>query len=349
VSRRLNVVVVGMLTATLASACGATTPTGQPTTTPMPLLSPTAATMPTATIAPTQSAAAALPWIAYQADGGIWLVHPDGSGARRLPDLPSTAAHPDWSPDGTRLVFVVDEDDSRDIWVANADGSDARVVVDCEAPCVDADGPAFSPDGGSIAYRVFDMVDGAFPGSRLEVLDLATGTVRVVSTTTAPDFIGNGTGVRWSADGRALVFDISTIADPGTDAERMVRSDIATVDAGAERAEPKRITDLATFPTYADWSSAGDRIVFMAQFPVAQNPDDVVFNLFTVGSDGGEVVQLTSAGTGGDPWGPTWSRDAKSIWVTIRAPELTIGWVDAATGEVHPVPGPIPGAHPREE
>jgi len=41
-------------------------------------------------------------------------------------DLPGSASHPSWSPDGSRIAFTLqDQDGNRQIWVMNADGSEA--------------------------------------------------------------------------------------------------------------------------------------------------------------------------------------------------------------------------------
>ena len=84
-------------------------------------------------------------WIAYQwlASGdtdGIYLVRPDGSGNTRiLQDLPGNQIHPDWSPDGTQLAFILQEGDTQDVWVANADGSNAELAAPCTDPCLGYD------------------------------------------------------------------------------------------------------------------------------------------------------------------------------------------------------------------
>ena len=294
------------------------------------------------------------PWIAYQ--GGpsdsvhIRLVRADGTGDHPLSEeAVGPEFHPDWSHDGVRLAFVVDDADSRDIWVADADGSNARRIFDCVVPCVDADGPAWSPDDRSIAFRTFDqLADGSFPGSKLQVMDVATETVRTVASTDAPDFIGNGTGPRWSGDGRKLVMDIATIRDAGTETETVDRTAIAVADLDDPAHVLRRITDRVDFPTYPDWHPTDDLIVFMAMPPDPRHPDTTPSNIFTVRSDGSEVAQLTHSGTDRQVWGPTWAPDGASILVTILGAQWTLGSVTKDGSAVVAIPGPIPGAHPRQ-
>ena len=277
-------------------------------------------------------------------------MRPDGTDAHLLAgDVPADPHHPDWSPDGTRLAFVVDDADTRDIWIADADGSNATRVFDCAAPCADADGVAWSPDGRSIAFRTFDFVGGTYPGSKLQILDVATRVVATVTSTEAPDFIGNGTPVRWATDGRRLVMDVATILDPGTAKETVTNAAIAVIDLDDATPTLRRITDVKTMSTYPDWHPSADLIVFMAQSTDPSHPDTTPINLFIIRPDGSELVQLTHFGVEDGVWGPTWAPDGSSILVTIPNPEWTLGRLAADGSDLEPIAGPVAGAHPRQQ
>ncbi|MGI5916048.1 MAG: tetratricopeptide repeat protein [Anaerolineae bacterium] len=56
---------------------------------------------------------------------------------------------PAWSPDGSRVVYVSQEDDSDDIWVINTDGTRARNLTRNEAWDKH---PSWSPDGNRIVF-----------------------------------------------------------------------------------------------------------------------------------------------------------------------------------------------------
>ena len=71
----------------------------------------------------------------------IWVVHPDGSGLREIP-LQDVAcggpnedpngigcANPAWSPDGTKLVFVLAIGSDRNIYTVNADGTGLKQIT----------------------------------------------------------------------------------------------------------------------------------------------------------------------------------------------------------------------------
>ena len=111
-------------------------------------------------------------------DSQIYLGRPDGSGAVNISRSRSVGpsrlleARPSWSPDGTRIAFVMDRGRGEEIWVMRADGSDERRVA--RAPLTRA-GPDWSPDGRSLAYGADVDDDGL---DELYVADLSGGLPR---------------------------------------------------------------------------------------------------------------------------------------------------------------------------
>jgi Tol biopolymer transport system component len=95
-------------------------------------------------------------WIAFsmatKATGGLfelYLMHPDGSGIRRL--TPGTdrlfSLHPTWSPESDQLLFVRGTNDVRltDIWSINVDGSHLYQVTHQPAGYSSGQGLAWLP------------------------------------------------------------------------------------------------------------------------------------------------------------------------------------------------------------
>jgi Tol biopolymer transport system component len=80
--------------------------------------------------------------LAGKAPPDVWVVRPDGSGARRLI---GDATDPAWSPDGARLAFSRDGD----IFTATATGADVRRLTRTRAGDTD---PSWAADGARIAF-----------------------------------------------------------------------------------------------------------------------------------------------------------------------------------------------------
>jgi Tol biopolymer transport system component len=84
-------------------------------------------------------------WIAYVSgwseqtlEGDILLIHPNGTGERKL----TRGDTPAWAPDGSRLAFVR----GNAVWTINTDGTGERLLVK------DAHSPAWSRDGRILAF-----------------------------------------------------------------------------------------------------------------------------------------------------------------------------------------------------
>ena len=343
---RLCTTLLGLLLSTVA--CSASAPSTAPSPsavapTGAPAASPSAASSPTLTPSPAPIAVLPdEPWIVYQYWDGtsqLRLVRPDGTGMHPLlPDETREQWHPDWSPDGSQVAFEMDGE----IWVAGVDGTDARRVARCEAPCRDLNLPAWSPNGTEIAFTRIDLIDGQNPGSVVQAVDPATGVVRDLVTTKGAEYAN---GARWSADGRSLVVQLDRFLDTGNDTSRITGSAVAVVDLGAKRPKPKVLTDWSMFAAYPDWNRTDDRIVFTTydlgardggSFEDPSPPSD----LYTIGPDGSRMTQLThnsrgtvlvrnSTASGPLSSQPTWSSDGRSIiFVQTDGPEWP-GWTMA--------------------
>jgi DNA-binding winged helix-turn-helix (wHTH) protein len=68
----------------------------------------------------------------------------------RLTNNVASDGQPDWSPDGSKVVFVSNRDGLPAIWAMSADGSNQRNLT---ARLGWADSPAWSPDGTRVAFQ----------------------------------------------------------------------------------------------------------------------------------------------------------------------------------------------------
>ena len=123
----------------------------------------------------------------------------------------------DWgfqpSPVGNRIAFVSDRSGSAELWLANADGSNALAVSDYGGPYVQT--PKWSPDGTRIAYAVpnngqFDIV----------VFDVDQDSHTVVAPHVAQDrnpewtHSGNGLTFYSEREGRSGIWMITDLSSP---------------------------------------------------------------------------------------------------------------------------------------
>jgi Tol biopolymer transport system component len=242
---------------------------------------------------------------------GVHFVRPDGSDLHRwAAGIPGTQEHPDWSPDGRQLV--VDTRDGagvRDLWIADADGSDARRVIDCVDPCTGVDEPAWSPDGASIAFQRIVIGDLGTLTSTLEILDLATETTHVVLTMPARQVL---LAPRWAPDGRRLVVEVarlpedSYLVDPDGGA-------IGIVDLDATQPVVELLTEFASFGQLPDWSPDGDWIVWVSSVDGDPGHTELVRSR----PDGTDVETITTlVPDGAAAVNPTYTPDGTQILFT---------------------------------
>src|SRR5216684_907488 len=87
----------------------------------------------------------------------IWVANADGSGLKpltRITDKFVSASEPDWSPDGSKLIFV----SKGNVWVMNTDGSSPKPLTNLPAKSTPVS-PVWSPDGRKIAFHYTDFVE----------------------------------------------------------------------------------------------------------------------------------------------------------------------------------------------
>jgi hypothetical protein len=272
-------------------------------------------------------------------NGEIWVMDANGRHQTRLIEAVEgvNLLNPVWSPDGSRIAFVrvaAPSDDPMtaddDIWVANADGSDAHPF---------AIGPSWqwfprwSPDGAWIEYTD-EAVGGpwissgpvgpdvgqgpqgpVFPGANAAGLPEAELMRMRVGGSGPPERITNVAGDdrsgSWSPDGRRIAFDST----------RDGNTEIYTV--GVDGGNSTRLTDNPAEDWSASWSPDGSRIAFssLRSGPVGQ--------IWVMRHDGSGATQLTHDPDGAQ-W-PAWSPDGTRILFTSWR-EGQQAWSMAADG-----------------
>jgi Tol biopolymer transport system component len=221
-------------------------------------------------------------WIVYRdstrginQNDEIFIVRPDGTDGRNLTRHPADDWGPDWSPDGSTIVFNSDRGGGvMSGYLVDADGSNLRrIEVD-----VWVEYPSFSPDGTRIAFM------GAI-GSNYEIFvaDLASGDVEQLT-----DSPGHDGWPSWSPDGSAIAFTSvrDDCAFAPADQECWVTDDedehhdMWLIDP--DGANPRRVTP--EFGHFVGWSPDSDYLLISG------------YALYVVRPDGTGRVELRAEG-----------------------------------------------------
>lgn len=140
--------------------------------------------------------------------GDIYALPVQGGKARPMMTGAAFDTQPVFSPDGSHIAFVSDRDGRDNLWIADADGSNARRVSKDESGAPHYGSPAWSPDGRTL--YVSRMIWGVLAFELLS-FDVASGA-REVLVKAQPNGDDphperrNAMGVVASPDGRSLYY-----------------------------------------------------------------------------------------------------------------------------------------------
>ncbi|HBE05144.1 MAG TPA: hypothetical protein DHD79_09765 [Firmicutes bacterium] len=238
----------------------------------------------------------------------IWVMDPDGLNRNQL-TFSGNCAQPSWSPDRSKIAYVVYGDSWVDsqIWLMNLDGTDKTLIAAQEGFLFQE--PSWSPDG---ARLLFYALGPNFPD------DGCMGYLRIIdiydSNLAGHDIPLSGllpSAARWSPDGNWIAFsapdqDTPTLTPPlkydiyimrpdGTGLTRITSKDPVTAQ-----------TDFAM--TYIRWSPDGQKLVFSAG---KDGMNFTPFQIYVINRDGSNLVKLTNLEC--NAYGPSWSPDGKKI------------------------------------
>jgi serine/threonine protein kinase len=210
--------------------------TPRPTQTPSLTLTPTPTPLPSPTLL-----GGGYGQIAFASNRAglpqIFVMNSDGSSQTQVTNLPDGACQPDWSPDGTQIVFTtpcadrLEQYPGSHLAFVNADGSGLTVLPSADGGDFD---PAWSPDGGRIAFT--SLRDGSpqiyvysFGDSSVTRLTQSASDLLFPEWSRQPSWSPDGTQIAYTAK-RLEVMQIWTMTASGGDHVQLVRSGSALWD-----------------------------------------------------------------------------------------------------------------------
>lgn len=260
--------------------------------------------------------------------GALFVVNPDGSGVVQLTHPPAGRVldnEPDWSPDGSQVVFQRadsnacgnDSCETDQIWVVNADGSNAHAIVtdpagkSCATDNKPGGGicrfsPAWSPDSKRVIFACTTPFIPGYPETGGLCLVNADGSNATTLVHTPTRFYDDGP--QFSPDGKQIAFERDLDGADGS----TLKAAVSVMNADGTNIH--RVTPWALRAgDHPDWSPDGKRILFTSNI---DGPDTVSANKYTVKPDGKGLRQLTHARGGTTQWmSSSYSPDGR--WITL--------------------------------
>jgi Tol biopolymer transport system component len=235
--------------------------------------------------------------IAFVAPGGgtwqLYSVNADGTDLQQLTHVssPSLASNPVWSPDGTEIAYTlrISDTDSADMWVANADGSDAHAI----AQGMHVHGLTWSPDGTKIAFS------GAKPetANRIWIVRTDGYNAHTLTLCEEPECLEDSSPA-WSPDGRTVAY----VRRSGAGAVAPYSIFLMPTDRDADLATIP--LDDATYATDLVWSPDGSTLAFTMTRGAETG-------IFTIAGDGSGLRHLDAPPSAQAPaWSPYGGRIA---------------------------------------
>jgi Tol biopolymer transport system component len=193
----------------------------------------------------------------------IWVMNADGSNLRPITGSSTFKGGPSWSPDGTRMVFILVKNPGSPthpqptIGIMNADGTNERILTIEDRVNVrresdgtttvletahDANAPAWSPVDNRIAF--WSGIENQYG----QIWSINSEGARSTQLTEDPTH-RNSDDPSWSPDGTQMLFSTG----------RSGRNELWIMDADGSNERKLSDIDAAPFPGRASWQPLRDK------------------------------------------------------------------------------------------
>jgi Tol biopolymer transport system component len=220
--------------------------------------------------------------LAYTSDD-LYTINADGTGLQQLA-VPDTGIDgPNWSADGSELVFRL----RSDLAFINPDGSNFRTV---ETQLGNLNLGSWSPDSSKVVFEAGHDCNEFTGGCRFDIATInrdGTGNTRLTAD-------GTSRFPEWSPSGDKIVFLQAGGPDPGL------------YIMGPNGEDPQKVPNTEHNDGSLDWSPDGQKIAFSRAEAVT-----TYRNIYSINIDGSGLTKLTDgAALSG---APVWSPDGTQI------------------------------------
>jgi Tol biopolymer transport system component len=244
--------------------------------------------------------------------GAIFTMDANGKNVRQItsPETGTVDDQPDWSPDGSLLVFYRCTPNACAVYTVKPDGSALTPLLPCStgSECEDGEGGSFLPDGKRVVFtRATGAVKHLAGGDWIEHSDIVvrdvSGGTSEQALVRSPRFAGDYLSPHFSPDGSQLVYirSNSSLVKPAHTHALFV----ARADGSHQRRVTPWSLDGGDDP---DWSPDGKAILFRTYEAGAQQSQ-----IATIRADGSHVRTLTHFSLGTTVLSHSFSPDGKWI------------------------------------